>query len=148
MNQTRAESIEVGESRATHGPPTDENAHPHVDDGGGVAVVHNGIVENYLALREELTGQGVVFRSQTDTEVLAHLIGRELSGGDDLPGDGLPGDDLVGAVRRALERVQGYYAIAVLSGGPRPVLVCAREGPPLVVAANEEAAWLGSDVFS
>src|SRR5262245_48750225 len=119
----RSASIGIGHSRwATHGGPTDENAHPHLDWKGRVALVHNGIIENYQELRAELKRRGIPLRSQTDTEILAHWIGIEL--------DGTEGD-LAEAVRRALLRVHGYYAIAALSSGPRPQMVASREGPPL-----------------
>src|SRR3972149_2828135 len=86
---------------ATHGKPSDENAHPHLDCAGDVAVVHNGIVENYRALRQELLAQGHRFVSETDTEVLAHLIEAHLRDGDDLPD----------ALRRAIGRIEGARAI-------------------------------------
>ena len=130
----------IGHTRwATHGPPSDLNAHPHTDEKARVAVVHNGVFENYLELRRELAAAGVRFTSDTDTEVLAHLVGRELE----------RGTDLAEAVRRSLARVTGYYAIAVVAvqnGAPR--LVCARQGPPLMVAATPRAAWLASDVLA
>ncbi|HEX6885778.1 MAG TPA: glutamine--fructose-6-phosphate transaminase (isomerizing) [Planctomycetota bacterium] len=127
----------IGHSRwATHGAVTDENAHPHLDWKGRVALVHNGILENYLELRAELERRGIPLRSQTDTECLAHWIGIELEGTD---------GDLAEAVRRALRRVRGYYAIAVLAGGPRPQLVVSREGPPLCVGHSAAGAWLASD---
>jgi glucosamine--fructose-6-phosphate aminotransferase (isomerizing) len=130
-------SIGIGHSRwATHGPPTDENAHPHLDWRARLALVHNGIIENYLELRAELERRGIPLASQTDTEVLAHWIGIELEAA---------GGDLAEAVRSALLRVHGYYAIAVLSGGPRPQMVASREGPPLCVATLRDAAWLASD---
>jgi glucosamine--fructose-6-phosphate aminotransferase (isomerizing) len=130
-------SIGIGHSRwATHGPPTDQNAHPHLDWQGRLALVHNGIIENYLELRAELEARKIPLASQTDTEVLAHWIGIELDG---------TGGDLAEAVRRAIGRVRGYYAIAVLSAGPRPQMVAAREGPPLCVATLADEAWLASD---
>ncbi|NOT30456.1 MAG: glutamine--fructose-6-phosphate transaminase (isomerizing) [Planctomycetes bacterium] len=130
-------SVGIGHSRwATHGPPTDENAHPHCDWRGRIALVHNGIIENYQELRAELALRKIPLRSQTDTEVLAHWIGIELEGA---------GGDLAEAVRRALLRVRGYYAIAVLSGGERPQMVASREGPPLCLASTPEGAWLASD---
>jgi glucosamine--fructose-6-phosphate aminotransferase (isomerizing) len=132
-------SIGIGHTRwATHGPPTDGNAHPHVDATGRVAVVHNGIIENYLELRAELAAAGVAMCSDTDTEVLAHLIGRAVAGGA----------DLADAVRGALARVHGYYAVAVVSAGDAPRLVAARHGPPLCVATTPDGAWLGSDVLA
>src|SRR5262249_29011773 len=98
----------IGHSRwATHGPPTDPNAHPHGDAAGRIALVHNGIIENHQVLKQELARDGVQFRSQTDTEVLAQLVGREFA----------REGDLAAAVRRALQRVRGYYAIAAVSAG-------------------------------
>jgi glucosamine--fructose-6-phosphate aminotransferase (isomerizing) len=130
-------SIGIGHSRwATHGAPTDQNAHPHKDWKGRLALVHNGIIENYLELRAELVARKIPLASQTDTEVLAHWIGIELE---------TSGGDLGAAVRAALARVTGYYAIAVLTGGERPQLVASREGPPLCVAVLPDAAWLASD---
>jgi glucosamine--fructose-6-phosphate aminotransferase (isomerizing) len=130
----------IGHTRwATHGKPSDENAHPHTDGSGRMALVHNGIIENYLELRAELTADGAVFRSETDTEVLTHLVGRELG----------RGKDLLEAVRLSLRRVKGYYAIAVMAieaGAAR--LVCARQGPPLVVGATAEVGLCGSDVLA
>ncbi len=133
--------VGIGHTRwATHGEPSDRNAHPHTGSGSRLALVHNGIIENYLELREELTSAGVEFRSDTDTEVLAHLIERELEGG----AAGLPD-----AVRACLRRVEGYYALAVLAiseDGERE-LVCARQGPPLAVATTVDAAFLASDLL-
>src|SRR5262245_59195920 len=130
-------TVGIGHSRwATHGPPTDQNAHPHLDWRERIALVHNGIIENYLELRAELERRRIPLRSQTDTEVLAHWIGIELAE---------TGGDLAEAVRRAILRVHGYYAIAVLSGGERPQMVAAREGPPLRLASTPEGAWLASD---
>jgi len=130
----------IGHTRwATHGPPSDANAHPHTDAKGRVAVVHNGVFENYLELRRELAQSGVRFTSDTDTEVLAHLVGRELE----------KGTGFAEAVRASLNRVRGYYAVAALStqdGQPR--LVCARAGPPLMVATTADSAWLASDVLA
>ncbi len=129
----------IGHTRwATHGPPTDANAHPHQDAAGAVALVHNGILENYLELREELAAEGVEFRSDTDSEVLAQLVGREVAAGA----------PLAEALRRALGRVRGYYAVAALRGGDSPELVCARQGPPLMVGLAREGTWLGSDVLA
>ncbi|MCP3920326.1 MAG: glutamine--fructose-6-phosphate transaminase (isomerizing) [bacterium] len=129
----------IGHTRwATHGPPSDENAHPHLGASGCVALVHNGIIENWAELKGELLADGVRFVSDTDTEVLAHLIDRERA----------DASDLSDAVRRALRRVSGYYALAVLAEtGDGPELVCARQGPPLAVAFVDDAAYLASDVL-
>ncbi len=129
----------IGHTRwATHGKPSDENAHPHSDGSGKLALVHNGIIENYLELRRELIAEGRKFHSETDTEVLTLLVGREYDLGKSL------GD----AVRAALARVRGYYAIAVISTGASPALVGARHGPPLVAAQTSDGAWLASDVLA
>ncbi|MCY2961447.1 MAG: glutamine--fructose-6-phosphate transaminase (isomerizing) [Planctomycetota bacterium] len=130
----------IGHTRwATHGPPSDENAHPHTDAEGRVALVHNGVIENWAELRAELEAAGVRFASDTDTEVLAHLVGREVARGRELPD----------AVRASLARVRGYYAIAALAQGERgPRIVCARSGPPLAVAAGPDGVYLASDVLA
>ena len=130
----------IGHTRwATHGPPSDTNAHPHTDTEARVALVHNGVIENYAELKSELAAAGVRFASDTDTEVLAHMIGREIA----------RGADLLVAVRTSLARVQGYYAIAALCKTPDgPRLVCARQGPPLAVAVTKDAAYLASDVLA
>ncbi|MDX2036934.1 MAG: glutamine--fructose-6-phosphate transaminase (isomerizing) [Isosphaeraceae bacterium] len=123
---------------ATHGPATDTNAHPHLGGQAGngvVAVVHNGVIENYSTLRKELEAQGYVFRSQTDTEVIAHLVAREM-------GDS---DDLFGAVQRILPRLEGTYGIAVVSPRRPGEIVGARLGSPLVVGVGEGEHLLASD---
>jgi glutamine---fructose-6-phosphate transaminase (isomerizing) len=118
---------------ATHGGPTDRNAHPHVDGNGRVAVVHNGVIENYAALRRQLQEEGVVFQSDTDTEVIAHLIASYLD------------DDLVEAVRQALPRLEGTYGLAVISSSNPGTIVGARLGSPLVVGLGEDEHFLASD---
>jgi glutamine---fructose-6-phosphate transaminase (isomerizing) len=132
----RASHIGLGHTRwATHGAPSEINAHPHSDCSGDLVVVHNGIIENYHSLREELKERGHRFVSETDTEVLAHLIEEELQ------------DDLVLAVRRALKRVQGSYALGVLWAGRPDVLVAARNQSPLVLGIQEGGGCLlASDV--
>ncbi len=126
------ESMGIGHTRwATHGSPSDRNAHPHTS--GEIAVVHNGIIENYLDLRDLLTEMGYEFKSETDTEVLAHLINMYYKG------------DLVEAVIKALEKVEGSYAIAVLAASS-PYLVCARKDSPLVLGVGNGATYLASDV--
>ena len=130
-----AGSVGIGHTRwATHGRPSEENAHPHV--AGDVAVVHNGIIENHVALRQELAAQGVQFRSDTDTEIAAHLIDRALPSSQ----------SLLEAVRRALGRVTGAYAIAVVSGRHPGTIVVARHGSPLVVGLGEGETLCGSDI--
>ena len=130
----------IGHTRwATHGQPSDRNAHPHSEGEGRIALVHNGILENYEELRDELLAQGAKFQSETDTEVLAHLIDREMRSGT----------DFADAVRESLRRVRGYYAIAVLTVvDGRSRLVCARNGPPLCVAVADGTARLASDVLA
>src|SRR3972149_999604 len=113
--------VGLGHTRwATHGRPTEENAHPHSDCTGDVVVVHNGIIENYLALKEKLQQEGHHFKSETDTEVLAHLIEKQLQ----------ETADLEIAVRRALSSVVGAYALGVLWRGDPHRLVAARNGSP------------------
>jgi glucosamine--fructose-6-phosphate aminotransferase (isomerizing) len=128
-------STGIGHTRwATHGRPSEVNAHPH--SAGPVAVVHNGIIENHVAIRQELEGQGVKFLSDTDTEILAHLIHRELT----------PAKSLFEATRAALRRVVGAYGIAVLSRSEPDVIVVARNGSPLVVGLGDEEMLCGSDI--
>jgi len=126
----------IGHTRwATHGRPSDRNAHPHADCTGSIAVVHNGIVENYRELREELVAAGHRFASETDTEVLAHLVEQERNG-----------DGLAAAVRRALRRVAGSFALAVISAEAPDRLCGARQGSPLVVGRGEGEQLLASDI--
>lgn len=133
-------NVGVGHTRwATHGEPSDENAHPHTDGSNDIALVHNGIIENYLELRHELEGEGVVFASETDTEVLTHLVGRAY---------GASGD-LAASLRAALRQVAGYYAVAVVGNkNGSTELVCARQGPPLCIATLKDGAMLASDVLA
>jgi len=129
-------TVGVGHTRwSTHGPPTDANAHPHLDCTGRVAVVHNGIIENYQALREELADAGHAFASDTDTEVVPHLIEERLAAGGD------PGR----AVREAVARLEGSYALAVVVAGASEVYG-AREDSPLVLGIADGACFLASDV--
>ena len=129
--------IALGHTRwATHGRPTDENAHPHVDCSQTLAVIHNGIIENYRALKEELVREGHEFRSQTDTEVLAHLIEKHRA----------HTGSLEEAVRRALQGVRGAYALAVLSVEHPDEIVAAKTASPLVIGLGEGENFLASDV--
>jgi glucosamine--fructose-6-phosphate aminotransferase (isomerizing) len=121
---------------ATHGAPTPDNAHPHLS-GGEIAVVHNGIIENYEALRERLKGRGYAFRTQTDTEVIAHLVHAHWHG--EARGD------LLAAVRMAVAEFHGAYAIAVISTREPGRVVGARQGSPLVVGIGEHDHFLASD---
>ncbi|MEM8953780.1 MAG: glutamine--fructose-6-phosphate transaminase (isomerizing) [Verrucomicrobiota bacterium] len=127
---------------ATHGEATDDNAHPHFDQSGRLALVHNGVIENYQELRDDLTGEGHEFVSQTDSEVLAHLIGRHY----DAEG-GVHGDARLGrAVREALKEVSGTYGIAVMHADVPKVIMGARLGSPLVVGLGRNENFLSSDV--
>lgn len=127
---------------ATHGPPTDENAHPHMDQTGRLALVHNGVIENYQSLRDQLAADGHTFRSQTDSEVLAHLIGKHF----DENGDGTAQTRLVEAVRKALVQVAGTYGIVVMHLDAPGFLVGARLGSPLIVGLGKGENFLASDV--
>jgi glucosamine--fructose-6-phosphate aminotransferase (isomerizing) len=129
----------IGHTRwATHGRPTEENAHPHRDGTGTLVVVHNGIVENYLALKKELTESGHKFVTETDTEIIAHLIEEEIKQA--------PGIALEEAVRRAVKHLTGAFAIGVLSANEPNKLVAARMGPPAVIGIGEGEYFLASDV--
>jgi glucosamine--fructose-6-phosphate aminotransferase (isomerizing) len=129
--------IGIGHTRwATHGVPNETNAHPHFSN--GVAVVHNGIIENFASLREELIADGYVFFSQTDTEVVAHLIARELK----------RGADPVAAAHGTLKRLEGAFALAIMFQGDEDLIVGARNGPPLAVGHGEGEMFLGSDAIA
>jgi glucosamine--fructose-6-phosphate aminotransferase (isomerizing) len=133
----------IGHTRwATHGRPTEENAHPHRDCTGRIVVVHNGIVENYLALKQELTAEGHKFVTETDTEVIAHLIEQEIVSGA-TSGKAMPLEE---AVRRTALRLTGAYAICVLSADEPDKIVVARNGPPVVVGLGEGEYFVASDV--
>ncbi|NPC41611.1 glutamine--fructose-6-phosphate transaminase (isomerizing) [Nocardioides sp. zg-1230] len=125
----------IGHTRwATHGPATDANAHPHTDEAGRVAVVHNGIIDNSAALRAELTDAGVELASDTDTEVLAHLVARS------------DADTLEGKVRDALGAVVGTYGLAVLHADFPDRIVAARNGSPLLVGVGDKEMYVASDL--
>ncbi|NUQ26983.1 MAG: glutamine--fructose-6-phosphate transaminase (isomerizing) [Acidobacteriaceae bacterium] len=132
----------IGHTRwATHGRPTEENAHPHRDCSGTLVVVHNGIVENYLQLKQELTAKGHRFVTETDTEIIAHLIEEELKATED------KGAEALGvAVRRAVKRLTGAFAIGVLSANAPDTLIAARSGPPAVIGIGDGEYFLASDV--
>ncbi len=132
-------TVGMGHTRwATHGRPSDENAHPHADCTGTIAVVHNGILENYAALKSRLSASGHRFRSETDTEVLAHLVEAHWTGG---------ATDLVTAVQAALREVRGAYAIAVLAAGASDRIVAAKHGAgSVVVGLGQGEAFLASDI--
>ena len=129
-----ASTLGIGHTRwATHGAPSDSNAHPHTDTSGKLAVVHNGIIENWSALRQFLEQEGVTFKSETDTEVLAHLFARYYEG------------DLERAVQRGLRDVRGAYGIAVIHADEPDVLVAARNGSPLIIGVGEGEYIAASD---
>src|SRR5262249_1789235 len=118
---------------ATHGEPSDANAHPHCDATNRIAVVHNGIIENAASLRASLIAQGVSLRSETDTEVLAHLIAA------------VRADTLVDAVRQVLRRIAGTYALAVLDAEHPDSITVARNGGPVVLGVGEREKFIASD---
>ncbi|PAP93314.1 glutamine--fructose-6-phosphate transaminase (isomerizing) [Mesorhizobium wenxiniae] len=129
--------IGIGHTRwATHGVPNETNAHPHFSD--GVAIVHNGIIENFAELRDELMRDGYTFSSQTDTEVVAHLVGRELA----------KGLKPVEAAHQALKRLEGAFALAIMFKGDEDLIVGARNGPPLAVGHGDGEMFLGSDAIA
>jgi glucosamine--fructose-6-phosphate aminotransferase (isomerizing) len=133
----------IGHTRwATHGRPTEENAHPHRDCTGRIVVVHNGIVENYLDLKRELTAQGHKFVTETDTEIIAHLIEQVQK---DAAAAGEP-IALEVAVRRAVKRLTGAFALGVLSAAEPDKIVAARFGPPVVIGVGEGESFVASDV--
>ncbi len=125
----------IGHTRwATHGRPTEENAHPHRDCTGDIVVVHNGIVENYLPLKEQLQKEGHTFKTQTDTEVIAHLVEKYFEG------------NLEQAVRKAVKDLRGVFALSVLSRRDPHKIVAAREGPPVVIGLGKGEYFVASDV--
>ncbi|MFT4299429.1 MAG: glutamine--fructose-6-phosphate transaminase (isomerizing) [Aeromicrobium sp.] len=127
----------IGHTRwATHGGPTDRNAHPHLDDTGRVAIVHNGIIENFAELRAEVEDAGHELASETDSEVVAFLVAGRLAAGDDLPE----------AVRAVCRRLEGAFTLVICEAGSPGVVVGARRNSPLVVGRGEGENFLGSDV--
>jgi glucosamine--fructose-6-phosphate aminotransferase (isomerizing) len=128
-------TVGIGHTRwATHGVPSDLNAHPHTDPTGAFVVVHNGIIENFQTLREELEAGGAVLTSQTDTEILAHLIADEYT------------DDLATAVRKAVERAEGAYALVAMTKREPRKIVAVRKISPLVVGIGDGETYLASDI--
>ncbi|WP_292787248.1 MULTISPECIES: glutamine--fructose-6-phosphate transaminase (isomerizing) [unclassified Microbacterium] len=128
----------IGHTRwATHGGPTDVNAHPHLADDDKLAVIHNGIIENFAALRDELLADGVAFRSETDTEVAAALLGREYAGN---------GGDLALAFRAVVNRLEGAFTLLAMHQDHPGLVVGARRNSPLVIGLGEGENFLGSDV--
>lgn len=136
----------IGHTRwATHGPATDVNSHPHVGDNGDVVLVHNGVIENYSSLRDQLTAAGYVFQSATDTEVIAHLISFYLDEQIRLGGAADAIQTALDAVELALRRLKGTYGLAMLFRDIPDFLVAARLGSPLVVGVGKEEYFLASD---
>ncbi|MFX3636667.1 MAG: glutamine--fructose-6-phosphate transaminase (isomerizing) [Candidatus Pristimantibacillus sp.] len=128
-------SVGIGHTRwATHGKPSDVNSHPHTDNSAKFSVVHNGIIENYLDLKDELAAKGHVFVSETDTEVIAHLVADEYDG------------DIVKAVQQAVKRMRGAYALGVLTEFEPERLVAVRFASPLVIGIGEGENFIGSDI--
>lgn len=133
----REAQLAIAHSRwATHGGPTDQNAHPHYDAYERIALIHNGIIENYLDLKEELLSKGHKFRSQTDTEVAAHVIGEEYE-------KGVPLEE---AVRKGAQRLRGAFALVVMSKDEKEKIVAARNASPLVLGVGEGENMLASDI--
>ena len=127
----------IGHTRwATHGKPTEANAHPHMTD--DVSVVHNGIIENFRELKDELIAQGAAFTSDTDTEVIAHLITRELRAGK----------DPVQAVQQTLKRLEGAFALAMIFRGHNDLMIAARQGSPLAIGYGDGEMFVGSDALA
>jgi len=137
VREPLAGTIGIGHTRwATHGRPTENNAHPHATD--KLAVVHNGIIENFAELRRDLEGKGAKFATETDTEVVAHLVTEEMK----------RGASPVEAVKRALPRLRGAFALAFLFSGEENLLIGARKGSPLAVGFGEGAMFVGSDAIA
>ncbi|MGH9146844.1 MAG: class II glutamine amidotransferase, partial [Vicinamibacterales bacterium] len=126
----------IGHTRwATHGKPTADNAHPHRDCSGRIVVVHNGIIENYLELKHRLQAAGHRFTTDTDTEVVAHLVEQEWNG-----------DGLEGAVRRALRSIRGVFGLVFVCADDPGKIVAVREGPPIVVGMGDGEFLVASDI--
>lgn len=127
--------VGIGHTRwATHGNPTDENSHPHFSSDRKVAVVHNGIIENYLELKEELTKEGYVFTSQTDSEVVAHLFSKHYD------------EDMLSTLRKVTERIRGSYALGIIERENPDRLVCVRKESPLIIGLGKGKNFIASDV--
>lgn len=127
--------VGIGHTRwATHGNPTDENSHPHFSSDRKVAVVHNGIIENYLELKEKLTKEGYVFTSQTDSEVVAHLFSKHYDG------------DILSTLRKVTERIRGSYALGIIERENPDRLVCVRKESPLIIGLGKGKNFIASDI--
>ncbi|MDO7908740.1 glutamine--fructose-6-phosphate transaminase (isomerizing) [Paenibacillus sp. JX-17] len=128
-------SAGIGHTRwATHGKPSDENSHPHLDESEKFSVVHNGIIENYMELKDELIKEGHKFLSETDTEVISHLVAREYDG------------DIVKAVQKAITHMRGAFALGVLTEYEPEKLVAVRQASPLIIGVGEDENFIGSDI--
>ncbi len=128
-------TVGIGHTRwATHGEPTDENAHPHTDNSGEFAVVHNGIIENHAELRAWLEGQGYRFQSETDTEVVAHLLAHFWRG------------DFLNAAREAVTRLQGSFALCLLCRDDPEKIICAKKDSPLIIGLSDGEQYIASDI--
>ena len=127
----------MGHTRwATHGKPNENNAHPHRDCSGKVVVIHNGIIENFLPIKQRLQKTGHEFKTETDTEVVAHLIEENMN----------DGTKFVDAVRKTLKELEGHYALVMIDGGDPGTIVAAKQGPPLVVGLGDNENFIASDV--
>ncbi|MGB9600432.1 MAG: class II glutamine amidotransferase, partial [Myxococcota bacterium] len=135
LNEKISGNVGIGHTRwATHGKPTENNAHPHMVN--GIAVVHNGIIENYAILRKRLIEQGSIFTSETDTEVISHLIDEAKR----------RGNDLFTSVFDAIKQLEGAYAIAVISEREPNYLVVAKNFSPLIIGVGEQENFVASDI--
>src|SRR5437764_1597684 len=148
-------SFGMGHTRwATHGKPNENNAHPHRDCTGKVVVIHNGIIENFLPLKQRLQNAGHEFRTETDTEVVAHLIEQNLKqlpvASSQLPGTSGNGQQATGnfveAVKATLKELEGHYALVIIDGGAPGTIIAAKHGPPLVIGLGENENIVASDV--
>ncbi|MGE5704252.1 MAG: isomerizing glutamine--fructose-6-phosphate transaminase, partial [Clostridia bacterium] len=127
--------VGIGHTRwATHGKPSDENSHPHTDEKLQFAVVHNGIIENFITIKEELIAKGYTFTSETDTEVIAHLLADLYDG------------NLVETVRRAVKKMRGAYALGIMSSHEPDKLIAVRLASPLIVGVGQGETFIGSDI--
>ena len=129
--------VGIGHTRwATHGQPSDVNSHPHINESNSVAVIHNGIIENYRVLKKELTDEGYLFRSQTDTEVVVHMIDKYLK----------KTDDIFSAVNMAVSRLRGAYALGIISKADPDKIIAVRKESPLIVGIGEGENFFASDI--
>src|SRR5216684_2292999 len=127
----------MGHTRwATHGKPNENNAHPHRDCSGKVVVIHNGIIENFLPIKQRLQKAGHEFKTETDTEVVAHLVEENMK----------EGVSFVDAVKKTLKELEGHYALVMIDGGDPGTIVAAKHGPPLVVGLGDNENIVASDV--